>query len=246
MLATLRICQKRANLREVRLGPVTIVGRSADCQLRIASAEVSRRHCQLLLRADGLYLEDLGSANGTFLDGIRVPQNSPTYARPGARLDVGPARFLVDYATDATTQLTGPDTQAMLPSAVAAEPRATEEPMSAGSSTDDSLPAVTDPFRFTEPVAPPVPSAVPVTARRPFFDFFRRRTHEAVVSSGENCPSEEPSPAPDETLLTDIAHLSAATSEPAELFPALAPPEVEIAVDAEPVDESLQHFLKQL
>jgi predicted component of type VI protein secretion system len=242
MLATLRICQKGANLREVRLGPVTIVGRSADCQLRIASAEVSRRHCQLLLRADGVYLEDLGSANGTFLDGVRVPQNLPTYARPGARLDVGPARFLVEYAADAATQFTGPETMAMQPAAVT-EPPATEELKSAGSSTDDALPAVTDPF----PLAEPKPTAVPSTARRSFLDFFRRRTNPEGIHATEETAAAEPSvAAQEETLLTDAAHLSTASAEPAELFADVAPPEVEIADDSEPADESLQQFLKQL
>jgi pSer/pThr/pTyr-binding forkhead associated (FHA) protein len=241
MLATLRICQKRANLREVRLGPVTIVGRSADCQLRIASAEVSRRHCQLLLRPDGVYLEDLGSANGTFLDGVRVPQNSPTYAHPGARLDVGPARFLVEYAAETVTQLTGPDTQTMQPPVVT-EPPATEELTSAGTSTDDALPAVTDPFQFAEPKA----ATTPVASRRSFLDFLRRRANPGEAKSTEDVPAAEPLYAAEETLLTDAAHLTAASSEPAELFADVVTPDVEIAAESEPVDDSLQQFLKQL
>lgn len=242
MLATLRICQKRANLREVRLGPVTIVGRSADCQLRIASAEVSRRHCQLLLRPDGVYLEDLGSANGTFLDGVRVPRNSPTYARPGARLDVGPARFLVEYAAESATQLTGPDTLAMQPPAAEDEPPATEERTSAGFSTDDAVPAVANPFQFTEPE----PVCAPATSRRTFLDFFRRRASPVVVESAQSGPAAELLPVGEETLLTDAAHLASSASGPAEMFVEVTPPEVELAGETEQADESLQQFLNQL
>ncbi|OYW13100.1 MAG: hypothetical protein B7Z55_17420, partial [Planctomycetales bacterium 12-60-4] len=83
MQAWLRVSHQRANIQQVRLLPLTIVGRSPECHLKIASAQVSRRHCQLSLRTDGVYVEDLASANGTFLDGARLPSRTPTYVRNG-------------------------------------------------------------------------------------------------------------------------------------------------------------------
>jgi len=241
MLATLRICQKQANLREVPLGTVTLVGRSADCQLRIASAEVSRRHCQLLLRPDGVYLEDLGSANGTFLDGVRVPQHLPTYAHPGARLEIGPARFLVEYAAEAVTQLSGPETLAML-SASGKEPPATEELASSGPATDAVLPAVVDPFQFAESKPATTTTSVPVAARRSFFDFFRRSNSTAAEVCDE-ISAAEPSSAAEETLLTDAAHIAVVTPEPAELFAGTDSADVELAIKSESADESFPQFL---
>lgn len=101
MQAWLRVFHQRANLQEVRLLPLTIVGRSAECHLKIASAQVSRRHCQITLRTDGVYVEDLASANGTFLDGARLPSRTPTYVQSGSRLEIGPAKFIVDYQASA-------------------------------------------------------------------------------------------------------------------------------------------------
>ena len=79
---------------------MTVIGRSAECHLKIASAQVSRRHCLLTLRPDGVYVEDLNSSNGTILDGTRLLPQLPTYVRNGSQLEVGPARFIVEYELD--------------------------------------------------------------------------------------------------------------------------------------------------
>jgi pSer/pThr/pTyr-binding forkhead associated (FHA) protein len=51
---------------------VVVVGRGEDCDLRIDHTSVSKRHC-LLVRTDGLVLlRDLGSTNGTRVNGTRV------------------------------------------------------------------------------------------------------------------------------------------------------------------------------
>lgn len=52
-------------------GPV-LVGRARDCQLRLDDEGLSRRHARLLPTAEGLQVEDLGSTNGTMLNGQRV------------------------------------------------------------------------------------------------------------------------------------------------------------------------------
>jgi len=74
----------------------TIVGRRRDCDLRIRSSEVSRRHCLLSFQDGVLHVEDLDSVNGTYLNGVRVSGRQPV--RPGDRLDIGPIQFLVEYA----------------------------------------------------------------------------------------------------------------------------------------------------
>src|SRR5487761_2187807 len=48
--------------------PITI-GRSAPAELVLEGGTVSRRHCRLELCNDQLLLTDLGSTNGTFVDG---------------------------------------------------------------------------------------------------------------------------------------------------------------------------------
>ena len=49
-----------------------VVGRTPQCQVTIPDSTVSRMHARLYADGQGVYLEDLGSANGTFLDGERV------------------------------------------------------------------------------------------------------------------------------------------------------------------------------
>ncbi len=50
----------------------TYIGQSATCEVRIADRTVSRRHAALELQADGVRLTDLGSTNGTHVNGLRV------------------------------------------------------------------------------------------------------------------------------------------------------------------------------
>jgi hypothetical protein len=51
-----------------------VVGRSRQADLVVGADTVSRRHAQLARRDDAVVLTDLGSTNGTWLDGRRVGQ----------------------------------------------------------------------------------------------------------------------------------------------------------------------------
>jgi pSer/pThr/pTyr-binding forkhead associated (FHA) protein len=87
----------RTQTRSVRLHAAeTIVGRRRGANLRIASAEVSRRHCVLHIEEEGyLTVEDLDSANGTFLNGAAITGRE--VVRPGDHLKIGPLTFVVEY-----------------------------------------------------------------------------------------------------------------------------------------------------
>ncbi len=58
-----------------RLGVITSIGRSAENHIRLDKAGVSRKHAVIRLTERGFALEDLGSQNGTFVNGTRVPQH---------------------------------------------------------------------------------------------------------------------------------------------------------------------------
>ncbi len=51
---------------------VTSVGRHDDCWIRIKSSQVSRRHCEIYESGGKLTIRDLGSSNGTYVNGKRV------------------------------------------------------------------------------------------------------------------------------------------------------------------------------
>jgi pSer/pThr/pTyr-binding forkhead associated (FHA) protein len=71
---------------------MTVIGRREDCDLRIPLGEVSRKHCRILRDGDSLKLEDLGSSNGTFLNGQRVQE---AVLSPGDTIQVGPVVFVL-------------------------------------------------------------------------------------------------------------------------------------------------------
>ncbi|MDN3639553.1 FHA domain-containing protein [Simiduia curdlanivorans] len=56
------------------VGANTIVGRASDCDIVLAAAHLSRKHAQLSVKDGLLYVRDLGSANGTFLNGSQVKE----------------------------------------------------------------------------------------------------------------------------------------------------------------------------
>src|SRR5262245_36867198 len=72
-----------------------IIGRQKGCGVRIPSAQVSRQHCLMAFKDDLLSVEDLTSANGTFINGRRIARRE--YLRPGDLLKVGPVTMLVQY-----------------------------------------------------------------------------------------------------------------------------------------------------
>lgn len=69
----LQVVRGRSATTTLRLGDgVTSVGRHDDCLIRIKSSQVSRRHCEFHEANGVLTVRDLGSANGTFVNGKRV------------------------------------------------------------------------------------------------------------------------------------------------------------------------------
>ena len=80
-----------------------IIGRAVDCDIVITSKRVSREHTQI--RRDGwrIYVEDLGSTNGTFLNNERIME--PMQLRDGDRIQVGDVLF-VFHDPDVTYQET--------------------------------------------------------------------------------------------------------------------------------------------
>jgi two-component system, NtrC family, response regulator AtoC len=74
---------RRGDLAEVidlRVGEEVVVGRSEDAAISIDEARVSRRHARILCSDDGVRVEDLGSRNGTLLNGVALRSASRALA----------------------------------------------------------------------------------------------------------------------------------------------------------------------
>jgi hypothetical protein len=79
--------------REVSVLTPAIVGRGADADVIVDDAEASRHHARLEADNGIVYVSDLESTNGTYLNGRRLRQ--AIEIRPGDRIDVGTARLVV-------------------------------------------------------------------------------------------------------------------------------------------------------
>lgn len=97
MKVTLLVTNEKAKSRRVRLGPTTVIGRSPECNLKIASAQVSRKHCVITVSGNRVSIRDLGSANGTEVDGQPIPPEVDVEVAPGSKLVVGPLKFVVQF-----------------------------------------------------------------------------------------------------------------------------------------------------
>jgi S1-C subfamily serine protease len=91
--------------KEVALeGDAVVIGREPDCDLVLDDDEVSRHHAEIRRTAGGAEIRDLGSRNGTWVDGTRI--SGPTPLRGGETVKVGRTSFDAKGEGAPTTPLT--------------------------------------------------------------------------------------------------------------------------------------------
>jgi len=59
--------------RYLLTGPVTVIGRGSDADIIVDDPGISRRHLEIRVTPDGVIASDLGSTNGTYVEGHQVP-----------------------------------------------------------------------------------------------------------------------------------------------------------------------------
>jgi predicted component of type VI protein secretion system len=97
MRVVLVVSSGKSNVREVILGDDTVIGRSSECKLKVASTEVSRKHCRIRVRGPQVLISDLGSSNGTFLNGKALPPQTEVVVPPRSKIVIGPLEFHLEY-----------------------------------------------------------------------------------------------------------------------------------------------------
>src|ERR1700729_244924 len=89
------------------------VGRGRKSTVVLADAAASREHCALERDGKGLWLVDLGSRNGTSLNGRRV--KGKALLRPGDRIEIGLARLVFEDGKAVSEEKTATDALARDP-----------------------------------------------------------------------------------------------------------------------------------
>jgi len=72
---------------------LTTIGRRRTNQIWLKDDLVSREHAEIRQMEQGLLVTDLGSSNGTFLNGKRLAQNQPCPLQAGDKLKIGQTEF---------------------------------------------------------------------------------------------------------------------------------------------------------
>lgn len=84
----------------IQLQPgINTIGRAEGNHHVLPHGSVSSRHCEIVVHDDALAVRDLGSTNGTFIDGQPTPRGSLAH---GQRLKLGSVEFVVDAPELAT------------------------------------------------------------------------------------------------------------------------------------------------
>jgi DNA-binding winged helix-turn-helix (wHTH) protein len=69
-----------------------MVGREPGVSIWLDSPKVSRNHAKVIVKGRDVFVEDLGSKNGTFVRGVRI--DSTTALTPGDEIQVGPIKLI--------------------------------------------------------------------------------------------------------------------------------------------------------
>lgn len=126
--------------------PEVILGRELNNDIPVPDPEISRRHARFISRADGIYIEDLGSTNGSFVNGVRI--KTPTLLHPGDVITLAESTVLVfEQQTEEPVQSQPPYI-----------PPVSEEPQSFEAYVPE------EPVYQYEPVQAPTPTVSPAPA----------------------------------------------------------------------------------
>ncbi len=117
-------------------GKEIIVGRSSDLDMVLVEDMVSRKHARINLQADGIWIEDLGSTNGTFVNGEKIKR---ARLKEGDRILIGTSILKVIAGEGAPESTSTTDAKRELES-VAAQRRTSQARTMSGAIEEVPLP----------------------------------------------------------------------------------------------------------
>ena len=118
MTPKLKVLHGKNAGHEIRLkGSKFLIGRGEECQLRPKSDAISRQHCEFTIEGDQVSVKDLGSKNGTLVNGTRI--ESATSLNDGDEIQIGKLAFaIVGLAVEEPAELEKPTAKKEKPAAM--------------------------------------------------------------------------------------------------------------------------------
>ncbi len=152
-MRTLKVISGPAAGESVGIDKEVVIGREG-ADLTITDPQISRRHTAVRPVDDGVEIEDLGSLNGTFVNGERL--SKPITLTSSGKIRIGDSDIEIEVVEDGLTQ--------MAPAVVIAD-AATPPPRGSVRRVDDATPAAAAAAAASAP--PPLPPRRPRSSRRP-------------------------------------------------------------------------------
>lgn len=134
----------------------TLIGRLDDCHIRIPIADVSRRHCEIVVSDGSINIKDLGSSNGTYVNQEKV-ESTPLSA--GDLISVGGLVFVVvvnGEPGDIDPEIMFEDGLPDEPVVVAGTNESAPKPVSATNMSNDDSSMMDFEFDFDDDDQPPL------------------------------------------------------------------------------------------
>lgn len=199
-----------------------LVGRHQDANIVLQFGEISRRHAAFLLKDQALYLQDLNSSNGTFVNNIRIVEE--TLLQDGDTIAFATLPFVVMFEQTEVNMMAAAETTPV--AAVADQPiTQPSEAVACSAHLNDPQPAVVEQDVIPSAVAEPVVEAK-VAVAEPVLEA-KAEVAEPVVQADAEVVAPEPVPAQtsaaqqmSEQGMPDVAERAAGTELSKEGTPA--------------------------
>lgn len=212
--AKLVVVGGKVKSQEVALKLPTVIGRGNEATLKIPLALVSRRHCEIREREGRLYIRDLGSTNGTYVNNYKISAEQPLM--PGELVTIGTVTFRAEYQTAPRPEPMSAATQPGL--------RTTVKPNSSARQTTNGL------GTGSGSVPLEIPDQVPSPAI--FFDSTVAGTMSVTVAPGQPVKlNEAPAPAAQVPAATHATSPKPARNRRGTTSPSFTPPDEHVLSD---------------
>lgn len=162
--------------QEISIDRDMLVGRHQEADVLLQSAEVSRKHAALLLKEQALWVQDLNSSNGTFVNDLRIETESPL--QEGDIVQFASFKFSV-LAPAQSEDIVEAETVVEQPAEAVAPSETTAEKTAAEQMNDQGMPSLTErdgnvqlsrdgmPQNVSVPKPAPIPEGVDVSKATP-------------------------------------------------------------------------------